>query len=131
LLPAPLLPTLVASAAIDPRLAPDLLAGIAQGQTIAALAVAEPGLFDPSTKWRVAAGRAGDGYRLDGVAEHVLDGQVADGVVVAAVCDGEPGLYAVRTEDATRTVHDTLDLARRQARLELRAAPAVRVGTNP
>ena len=51
-------------------------------------------------------------------------------VVVAAVCDGEPGLYAVRTADAARTPHDTLDLTRRQARLEFDAAPAARVGAD-
>lgn len=130
LAPAPMLSTLVAAAAIDPKLAPDLLAEIAEGRTIASLAVAEPGDPDPSA-WRCTAQPDGDGYRLDGAKEHVLDGQVADVVVVAAVCDGEPGLYAARTADAARTPHDTLDLTRRQARLRFDAAPAVRVGADP
>jgi alkylation response protein AidB-like acyl-CoA dehydrogenase len=131
LAPAPLLSTLVAAAALDPKLAFDLLAEIAEGRVVAALAVAEPGAPDPSAPWRCSARPAGDGYLIDGVKEHVLDGQVADVVVVTAVCDGEPGLYAVRVADAARTTHDTLDLTRRQARLEFRAAPAVRVGGDP
>ncbi len=130
LVPAPLLSTLVTTAAIDPNLAPELLTEIAQGKAIAALAVAEPDDVDPSAT-RCVAHPDGDGYRIHGIKEHVLDGQVADLVVVSAVCDGRPGLYAVRTEDAVRTPHDTLDLTRRQARLEFDAAPAVRVGTDP
>ncbi|MFI0793883.1 MULTISPECIES: acyl-CoA dehydrogenase family protein [Micromonospora] len=128
LLPAPYLATVTAAAAVDGELAADLLAGIADGSTIATLALAEPGVGWTPESWTCTARRSGDGYLLDGVKEHVLDGQVADVAVVAAVCDAEPGLYAVRTGDARRTGYATLDPTRRQARLEFTATPATLVG---
>ncbi|MCW3841494.1 acyl-CoA/acyl-ACP dehydrogenase [Micromonospora yasonensis] len=128
LLPAPYLSTVVAAAAVDPALGADLLPGLADGSVIAALALAEPGAGWTPDRWSCTARRGGDGYVLDGVKEHVLDGAVADMVVVAAVCGGEPGLYAVRAEDVRRTPHDTLDPTRRQARLEFDGAAASLVG---
>jgi alkylation response protein AidB-like acyl-CoA dehydrogenase len=127
-LPAPYLSTVTAAAAVDEELAADLLPGISAGSTIAALALAEPGEGWAPERWSCTARYAGGGYLIDGVKEHVLDGQVADVAVVAAVCDGEPGLYAVRMADARRTVHATVDPTRRQARLEFTASPAVCVG---
>jgi alkylation response protein AidB-like acyl-CoA dehydrogenase len=129
LLPAPYLSTVTAAAAVDAVLAADLLPGIADGGTIATLALAEPGVGWVPERWSCTARSAGGGYLLNGVKEHVLDGQVADVAIVAAVCDGECGLYAVRTEDARRTEHSTLDATRRQARLEFAGTPAVRVST--
>ena len=128
LLPTPYLSTVTASAAVDPALAADLLPGLADGSVIATLALAEPGGDWISGRWSCTARRAGDGYLVDGIKEHVLDGAVADVVVVAAVFDGEPGLFAVRAGDLRCTPHDTLDLTRRQARLEFVAAPATLVG---
>ncbi|GAB3137086.1 acyl-CoA dehydrogenase family protein [Micromonospora sonneratiae] len=127
LLPAPYLATVTAAAALDGDLATDLLAGIADGGTVATLALAEPGVGWSSKDWTCTARRSGAGYLLDGVKEHVLDGQVADVAVVAALCDGEPGLYAVRTADTRRTEHSTLDPTRRQVRLEFTATPATLV----
>jgi alkylation response protein AidB-like acyl-CoA dehydrogenase len=64
---------------------------------------------------------------LEGVKEYVLDGQVADVAIVAARSDGELALFAAGVSTARCTPHPTLDLTRRQARLEFTGSPAVRV----
>ncbi|GLY24615.1 acyl-CoA dehydrogenase family protein [Micromonospora sp. NBRC 101691] len=130
LLPTPYLSTVTTAAALDPDLAGDLLTGIAERGTSATLALAEPGRAGWAPEnWSCRADhQGGDRYLLDGVKEHVLDGAVAETVVVAATCAGEPGLYAVRADDVRRTGHDTLDLTRPQARLEFSGTPARLVG---
>ena len=105
----------------------ELLAGIAEGRTLATLAVAEPGTGWATDRLSTTARRAGDTYVLDGVKEHVMDGDIADAVVVAAVCDGEPGLFSVAAGDLRREGMTTLDLTRPVARVVLEAAPAVRL----
>ncbi|MEN3307977.1 MAG: hypothetical protein V7603_4179 [Micromonosporaceae bacterium] len=121
LLSLPYLSTVTAAAALDPDLAGDLLAGIAAGSTVAALAV----------EGSATARRDGSGYRLDGVLRHVLDGGRAGVAVVAARCDGQPGRYAVRAEDLACEVHPTLDQTREQATLTLVDSPAVLVSREP
>ena len=68
----------------------DLIPGICAGEKILALAFQESARFDP---YRIAA-RAESvdgGYRLSGDKRFVLDGHVADTLVVAARTSGEPG----------------------------------------
>ncbi|HKT00248.1 MAG TPA: acyl-CoA dehydrogenase family protein [Rugosimonospora sp.] len=102
----PYLSTVVAAAAIEHGvLLPDLAAGTLVG-TVA--------LGTPCT--------VRDGL-LSGVADHVLDGDVADVVIVSTV----DGLYAARVADATREVPGTLDQTRGQARLVFTDTPATRV----
>jgi len=128
LAPVPYLSSACAAAAIDPDCpaAAALLPDLAAGRTVATLALAEPGTGWLANGWRCTATRDGDRYLLDGVKEHVLDGDVADLAIVGASCDGgEPALFAVALTD--RTVHPTLDQTRRQARLVFRGAPAVHV----
>ncbi len=106
LLPVPYLPTVTATAALGES-ATELLPGLAAGASIATLAVA-PVTF-----------RSGV---LDGVADNVIDGHLADVVLVAA----PDALYLV--QEFAATVHPTLDQTRRQARLTFDGVPARRIG---
>jgi alkylation response protein AidB-like acyl-CoA dehydrogenase len=115
LLPAPLLATMTAAAAIgrcEGAAAAELLAPLAEGSRVAALGVGEV--------------RADDQGRLTGRVEHVLDGHVADLLVVAA----GGGLFAVAAEAAgvTRTAVPPLDHTRWQASYDLADAPATSLG---
>ena len=67
-----------------------LLPKIAAGETLLALALEESHRHNP---YGVAARaeRSGDGYALSGAKKFVLDGHVADQLVVAARTAGEPG----------------------------------------
>jgi alkylation response protein AidB-like acyl-CoA dehydrogenase len=113
-----------------------LLPGIASGETIATLAFTEP-----SGKWDAAgiemvASTSGDGHTLDGTKMFVLDGHLADLIVVAARLEGTTGeegisLFAVDgdAEGLTRTPLATMDQTRKQAKLEFAAVPARLLGT--
>ena len=112
-----------------------LLPGIASGDTIAALAFTEP-----SGKWDAAgitmeATKAGDGYTLTGEKMFVIDGHVADQIVVVARTAGTSGtdgisFFTVAGDAAglTRTALQTMDTTRKQARLEFDGVAARRLG---
>ncbi|SEG04428.1 Acyl-CoA dehydrogenase [Thermomonospora echinospora] len=104
-----------------------LLPGLAEGATIATLAFAEDG-----GRWDAdgIAMTADQGHRLDGVTSFVLDGHVADLVLVLARAPGGLSLYAVDGDapGLTRTLLPTLDQTRRLARLEFAGTPARPVG---
>jgi alkylation response protein AidB-like acyl-CoA dehydrogenase len=102
-----------------------LLPGIASGETLAALALSEDsGRFD-AEGIALEAVFEGDGYRLDGHKSFVVDGHVADCLVVAARLPGSAGadgvtLLTVRADDpgvATAPL-ETMDAIRKQARIE-------------
>jgi alkylation response protein AidB-like acyl-CoA dehydrogenase len=109
----------------------DYLPGIAAGTTIAALAVTEK-----SGRWdadgvELAARRDGDSWTLHGTKTYVLDGHIADLLLVAARTDGGISLFAV-TGDAsglTRTLLTTMDQTRKQAQLDFAGTSARMVGT--
>jgi alkylation response protein AidB-like acyl-CoA dehydrogenase len=65
-----------------------LLPGIASGETIATLAVAEASGAWTADAVSTTAARVGDSFRLDGVKRFVVDGHTADFIVVVA---REPG----------------------------------------
>jgi alkylation response protein AidB-like acyl-CoA dehydrogenase len=68
---------------------------------------------------------------LAGEKLYVLDGTVADLLLVVATTGRGPGLFAVAPDDApglTRTAMATLDATRKQARLVLDGTPATLVG---
>ena len=67
-----------------------ILPGVCAGDTFLALASQETGRFAP---FQVAtrAEKTGDGYTITGRKVFVLDGHVADHIVVAARTSGEPG----------------------------------------
>jgi alkylation response protein AidB-like acyl-CoA dehydrogenase len=108
----------------------EFLPGIADGATIATLAVSED---DGAWNARGAAARArrsGDGYVLDGRKSFVIDGHAAGLLLVVAQADGGPSLFAVRgdADGLARRPLETLDLTRKQAALSLDAVPARLIG---
>ena len=118
----------------------ELLPGIAGGETIAALAFTEPnGKWDASGIQMVASssgGAAGDSYTLDGTKMFVIDGHLADCIVVAARSEGTSGeegisLFTVAGDAAglTRTPLATMDQTRKQAKLEFSGVAATPLGT--
>jgi alkylation response protein AidB-like acyl-CoA dehydrogenase len=106
------------------------LPAIATGETIATLAFTEEdGSWEPDTI-RLGAVRAGDGWRLDGRKNFVLDGHTASLILVIARTDVGLGLFAADAGAAglTRTPLPTLDQTRKLARLDFAAVPATLVG---
>jgi alkylation response protein AidB-like acyl-CoA dehydrogenase len=120
---------LVAAAGTDAQKA-EVLAGIAEGTTLAAMAHAEPG-----TRWSpqaeaVTATQDGGSWTLTGVKEPVLNGARADVLVVSAVVDGGgTALFLVRGDAAglTRTGYRTHD-GGRAANVRLDGTPAELLG---
>jgi alkylation response protein AidB-like acyl-CoA dehydrogenase len=98
-----------------------LLPAIASGASIVAVALdgAEP----------VAASRDGTAWRLDGACEPVIDGHVAETLLVAAHAGEEVALFELEGSAAgiERTALPTLDLTRKLSRLELGGPPAKRI----
>ena len=104
----------------------DYLPGIAGGETTATVAFTEP-----SGKWdasgiEMEATKSADGYTLTGTKMYVIDGHVADLVLVVARTDAGVSLFAVDGNAAglTRTPLSTMDQTRKQARLEFENTPA-------
>jgi alkylation response protein AidB-like acyl-CoA dehydrogenase len=113
-----------------------LLPGIASGETIATVAFTEAnGRWDASGTTMEATPDGDGGYRLDGTKMFVLDGHVANLIVVAARSAGSGGAEGVSlfTVDAeapglTRAALSTMDQTRKQARLEFSGVPATLLG---
>jgi alkylation response protein AidB-like acyl-CoA dehydrogenase len=138
LLPAPYLSSVILGANAILNAGTDaqkkeLLPGIAEGTTRATLAFVEP-----SGKWdldaiEVTAVEA-DGTRISGTKSYVLDGHTATLLVVAAKADARgPGgvsLYLVDpdADGVTRTKLETLDMTRKQAKIEFNNTPAKLLG---
>ncbi len=113
----------------DPAACADLLPGLADGTVIGALAVAEAdGRWDADG--RTTARAAGRQHLLRGTKSFVLDGHVADLLLVVAGTDQGPGLFAVdaAAEGVDRRLLDTLDQTRKQATVTFSDAPARLVG---
>jgi alkylation response protein AidB-like acyl-CoA dehydrogenase len=135
LLGGPLFPTVALAttallASDDEAAKGDLLPGIASGETIATVALTED-----SGRWdldgiALAATSSGDGWTLDGHKMFVLDGHVANLVLVAARTAAGVSLFAVEGDapGLTRTSLATMDQTRKQARVELAGASAQLVG---
>ncbi len=106
------------------------LPGIASGETIATLAITED-----NGKWDFSgieckAEQKGDGWVLNGHKMFVLDGHVANLIIVAARSPKGVSLFAVQGDapGLTRTPLPTMDQTRKQARLEFSDTPAVLIG---
>jgi len=113
----------------------ELLPGIASGETIATLAFTEPNGRWDATGIEMVATPAGDYYTLEGTKMFVIDGHLADLVVVAARLAGTSGedgvsLFTVAGDapGLTRTALSTMDQTRKQARLEFAAVAARPLG---
>jgi alkylation response protein AidB-like acyl-CoA dehydrogenase len=108
------------------------LPGIASGETIATLAFTEP-----NGKWDEAgieatATQSGDGWTIGGTKMFVLDGHVANLLLVAARTGAGVSIFAVdpTASGVTRTALATMDQTRKQAKVELDGAPATLIGTD-
>jgi alkylation response protein AidB-like acyl-CoA dehydrogenase len=108
------------------------LPGIATGETIATLAFTEE-----SGRWdeegiTVAATQSGDGWTISGTKSYVLDGHVADLILVAARTGAGVSIFAVPSDASglTRTLLTTMDQTRKQAKLDFAGTPATLVGTD-
>jgi alkylation response protein AidB-like acyl-CoA dehydrogenase len=109
----------------------ELLPGIADGTTRGALAFVEP-----SGKWELdsieaAASGSGDSYTITGTKSYVIDGGTANLLVVAAKSGSGVSLFTVDpdAEGVTRTPLQTLDMTRKQAKIEFNNTPAKLLGS--
>src|SRR3954449_1782129 len=108
----------------------DLLPGIADGSTIATLAWVENASSWDTSSIATTASRSGDGYTLSGSKTLVLDGHIANLLLVIASTDNGPSLFAVDADATglTRRSLETLDMTRKVAALEFSGTPARLIG---
>jgi len=113
----------------------ELLAGIASGETKAALAFTEPNGRWDAAGITLEAKPDGDGFVLDGTKHYVIDGHTADLVVVVARTPGSSGSDGIGfftvsgdADGLTRTPLATMDQTRKQAKLELVGVRATALG---
>ena len=110
----------------------DYLPGIADGSTIATVALAEAsGRWDEEGVTLAATG-SGDNWTLSGEKLYVLDGHTADLILVAARSDAGVSVFAVDkgANGLTATPLSTMDQTRKQARLTFDSTPARLIGTD-
>jgi alkylation response protein AidB-like acyl-CoA dehydrogenase len=115
-----------------------LLPGVASGETLATLALAEPGGHWDVSGIALEARRAGSGWTLHGEKSLVLDGCAADLIVVAAREKGSRGadgvsLFTLHSDAVglARRPQDALDPTRKLARIGfdgVRAEPLGEIG---
>ena len=108
----------------------DYLPGLASGDLIGTVALAEAsGRWDESGV-SLAATRTAGGWALTGEKLFVLDGTVADLILIAARTPAGVSVFAVEKEAPGLAVEPlaTMDQTRKQARVLLRATPARLVG---
>jgi alkylation response protein AidB-like acyl-CoA dehydrogenase len=105
------------------------LPGIADGSLTATVAVSDRALSFDTSDVAVGAVEASEGWTLTGTKAYVVDGATAGLILIAAKAGDELALFAVEGDAAgvTRTPVPTVDITRAVARVELDAAPAVRL----
>jgi alkylation response protein AidB-like acyl-CoA dehydrogenase len=108
----------------------DYLPGIASGELIGTVAIAED-----SGSWELArvtttATKSDGGWTISGHKSFVLDGAAADLLLVAARTGNGVGVFAVdaSSDGLTRVALNTMDQTRKQARIAFDATPARLVG---
>lgn len=108
-----------------------LLSGIAEGTLIVAFAHAEPGTRWTSTAEGVRATQDGDGWRLSGTKEPVVNGARADVLIVSAATDDGTRLFVVEgdADGLARTGYRTHD-GGRAARVAFADTPAAALGAD-
>jgi alkylation response protein AidB-like acyl-CoA dehydrogenase len=112
-----------------------LLPDLASGVRLAALAVTEPsGQWDPQAI-ELTATSDGDGFRLNGAKSYVVDGHVADLLVVAGRISGTAGrdglaLFTVSADAAgvTWSLLPAMDPTRKLTRIDFDSVQAQRLG---
>jgi alkylation response protein AidB-like acyl-CoA dehydrogenase len=113
-----------------------LLPGIATGETIAALAFTEPSGTWGADGIALEAAQSGDGYTLTGTKGYVIDGAIADLLVVVARTAGSSGedgitffTVAGDAPGVSRRSLQTLDMTRKLAQVDFDGAAATPLGT--
>ena len=108
----------------------ELLPGISEGTTRAALAFVEP-----NGKWELEgieleAAESGGNWTLTGSKSYVVDGHTATLLIIAAKTGGDVSLFTVDpdAEGVTRTALQTLDMTRKQAKIDFANTPAKLLG---
>lgn len=130
LLCAPYLSSHLATTALlqsgNPEVQADILPSIADGTTLATVAYMESPHDWAGTGTNTIARKSSLGYVLDGTKRYVLDGLVADVILVFATLDGEPALFSVdrAAEGLSRNTLPTMDLTRKMADLTFTGTPA-------
>lgn len=116
----------------DDTAAGEFLPGLATGELVGTVAIAETS----SGLWTAEGGETrataeGDRWRLDGSKTHVLDGAHAGLVLVYAQTPDGPGWFAVDAdaEGFARTALSVLDPTRRLAELTFTSTPARRLNS--
>ena len=90
----------------DTRAMAEHLPGIASGQKIATLAVADDnGAWDPAAFYGLKARHDGRDYVLSGTKSYVFDAHVADVILVTAQTEGGPAIFAVNSPAALSLIH--------------------------
>lgn len=107
----------------------ELLTGMAGGETIATLAVFEGARGWSATDMDTTARKDGGGWIINGLKPYVLDGHLADLLVVAASTEDGVGLFVVPADAGGVKIEQVpvLDPTRRQASVRL---DSVNVGAN-
>jgi alkylation response protein AidB-like acyl-CoA dehydrogenase len=114
-----------------------LLPNLASGARRAALAITElDGHWDPR-EIQLAASPTAGGYLLDGAKSYVVDGHIADLLIVAARIPGTVGydgigLFTLRadSEGVERRLLESMDATRKLARIDFRGAHADLLGSS-
>ena len=109
-----------------------LLPGLADGSTIGALAIYEPG---GRYQWRTPGCRVrldGEVWRFDGTKAHVPDAAACNLLLATALdTDGALGVYALqRDESVTVEPHTTVDGSRKEGTVTFEGAKAWRLGAS-
>ena len=120
---------LLAAADIDAN--KEYLPRLASGELIGTVAIAEDsGSWLPADVTTTAT-QSHDGWMISGHKSYVLDGAVADVLLVAARADGEVGIFGVdgTAPGVNRVPLDTMDQTRKQARIEFDDTPARLIGS--
>jgi alkylation response protein AidB-like acyl-CoA dehydrogenase len=108
------------------------LPAIASGETVATVAFTEEnGRWDEAGVTATATA-SGDGWSITGEKMFVLDGHVADLLIVAARTDAGVSLFGVDGDASgvTRTALATMDQTRKQAKVEFADAPGRLIGAD-
>jgi alkylation response protein AidB-like acyl-CoA dehydrogenase len=108
----------------------EFLPGIAAGELLATLALTEDSARWDEAAVTTAATAAGEGFRLTGHKTFVIDGHLADVILVAARTGRGVSLFAVAGDapGLVRQSMPTMDQTRKQARLTFEHVPARLVG---
>lgn len=105
------------------------LSGLLDGQRTAAAAITGDGGLWHRGAVTLAARHGGDGWAVDGVVHHVLNGTAADDLIVVAAADNDPAIFLLdpTTDGVTIEPERVLDGTRPMATITLAGAPAIRL----